>query len=82
MIIVKNRRLGKFYITGDYLDGFNPNVQQIMGQCVILRSEYMIHMDAIEYIAVSDKFDELEEGRKPPEYTWIIDEGILSWKKV
>jgi hypothetical protein len=45
----------------------------ITGRMLIYRAEMMFHRDSVEYIAVSDLFDEVEQGECPPEYFIIVE---------
>jgi len=72
MMGIKNRRLGKFYITFDAIETDHEYVRQVMGEVIVLRAEAFLHSSMVEYIAVSKHFDILEEGFMLPEYEAII----------
>jgi hypothetical protein len=44
----------------------------ITARMIIYRAEMMFHKDCVEYIAISDLFDEVEQGECPPEYVIIV----------
>ncbi len=68
MAMRKSKRVGKFSIER-YLIGDDPStVHQMLANKVIVRAEVLYEMDAIEYHAYSDDFDEVENGQKIPEY--------------
>jgi len=67
------RRLGKFIINRELIEEYPKHVQRIMGMCVIYRAEYLMHREAIEYLAISDHFDPLTPGYEAPVYTWTVD---------
>ena len=83
MMRIKNRRLGKFYITFDAIEIDHEYVRQAMGEVIIVRAEALWHSGMIEYIAVSKHFDIVEEGFIFPEYKVIIhsEKGFLRFEK-
>ena len=83
MMVIKNRRLGKFYITFDAIEIDHEYVQQVMSEVIILRAEAFLHSEMIEYIAVSKHFDIVGEGFILPEYKAIIhsEKGFLRFEK-
>ena len=83
MIGIKNRRLGKLYITFDAIETDHEYVRQVMGEVIILRAEAFYHSCMIEYIAVSKHFDIVEEGFMMPEYRAIIhfEDGFQRFEK-
>lgn len=67
------RRYGRFSIFRPLIE-LNPIlVKAIMGQCIIVRAEDMYMGNVIEYMAISDHFDELQVGAEIPEYQIRID---------
>ena len=60
-------RLGRFKIEGRLLRDWEK-LLPLFGQLVVVRCEYLWHMDAAEYTAYSKLFDELPEGYMPLEY--------------
>ena len=64
----KNRRYGKFRIDRKFIESYSETIKQVMGQCIILRAEFMAMHGHIEYQAISDLFDEVSEGDIIPEY--------------
>ena len=80
---IKNRRLGKFYITFDAIETDHEYVRQVMSEVIILHAESFLHSGMIEYIAASKHFDILEEGFMLPEYKVIIhsEDGFQRFEK-
>lgn len=66
------RRLGRFEIDVRFIDEFNTAVKRIMGKCIIVRAEMRYDTGRVEYVAISDHFDEVELGQTIPSYDWII----------
>lgn len=66
----KKRRLGKFKIsTGMLLDDLATAVQVFkMLEIVPMRAECMFHLESVEYIAFSNRFEEISYLDEPPEY--------------
>lgn len=59
---------GKFYITIRVIKNNLSLAQKVMKHCVPVKADYAIHMDAIEYQAISDQFDLIEPCETIPEY--------------
>ena len=83
MMGIKNRRLGKFYITFDAIEDDYNYICKVMGEVIVIRAETLLHMDSIEYIAISKHFDIVEPGFKMPEYKAIIhyEDGFQRFEK-
>lgn len=62
---------GKFSVSMEIIRENPDFVMKLMGMCVIVRAERMFVNDSIEYIALSELFDEVEEGHQIPEYNMI-----------
>jgi len=68
----RDRRIGRFRISMRLIERFDTDVKRVMGQCIITRADYLFSCDAIEYVAISEHFRELDEGEIAPEYAWIF----------
>lgn len=66
------RRLGKFQIPHFWLTDTPSLVMSIMGECIILRAEHMLHSDHFEYQALSNHFSEVPPGGAIPEYGIVV----------
>ena len=77
-----NQRVGKFNIDRYLIDNDPSSVRKIMGQCIVIRAEHMFMNDAVEYIAISDHFDNRERGALIPEYNVIINKEKVVFKRV
>lgn len=52
----------------------HPEIARLVySQCTILRADWGVAFDAIEYVAASDHFRPLETTEMIPEYVWEID---------
>lgn len=71
---MKNR-IGKFYVPTRSLYKQQEDVMAIMGQCIIMRAESLGYADRMEYFAICEQFDEVEDGLLAPEYIWEIRGG-------
>lgn len=65
------RRIGKFCLSSDLIEGDPESVMQILGQCVVVRAEYFYHLDMVEYIALCPMFHIAAAGELVRTYTWI-----------
>jgi hypothetical protein len=75
---LKNR-VGKFEVEREVIDDYPEVVMQIMGQVIVLRAEFLLHKNAIEYIARSPHFEEGPEGMEAPSYDIEINEDVITW---
>jgi hypothetical protein len=66
-------RLGTFDISRTDILESPELVMAITGRMLIYRAEMMFHKNSVEYIAVSDLFDEVEKGECPLEYLIIVE---------
>ena len=66
-------RLGKFNIQRTTILDNPELVKAITNGMIIFRAEMMMHKDAVEYIAVSNLFEEIQWGIEPPFYDIMID---------
>lgn len=64
---MRNRQ-GKFYISHVVIDLHPEAVMNIMSKVIVVRCEYQYHSMMFEYIALSNEFDEVEEGCSVPQY--------------
>lgn len=71
---MKNRRIGKFRISRDLIEDSPQAVRELMGRCIVIQAMYSFAIDDVEYIALCDDFDEIDEGDFPLEY-------IALWRK-
>jgi len=73
---MKNRNLGKFEITLFMIDHEPEKVAEVFGllKFIPLRAECLYYKSVIEYIGLSERFSEVEEGMEVPNYTLIITE--------
>ena len=79
----KSRRFGRFYIYIDAIEDDYNYICKVMGEVIVIRAETLLHMDSIEYIAISKHFDIVEPGFKMPEYKAIIhsEDGFQRFEK-
>lgn len=71
--VKERRRYGKFRIARPFLSDAKDLVRLLMSQCIIYRAETMEMLDAIEYWAECDGFDEIFIGAEIPTYTALFE---------
>lgn len=76
-MMTKHKRIGRFLVTIEFLEKHIDDVQNIMCQCVVIQTNTNYLKDCIEYIAISNHFDEIEIGEMIPEYR-IEDDSFFS----
>lgn len=81
--MLQDRRRGRFQVGIHVINDAPEVVTQIMGQTIIVRAEAILAVDAIEYHAICEHFEELEDGMMVPEYDVIYDgeTGKITWAK-
>ena len=70
---MKNRRLGKFFISLKVIDQYPIELKRLFYNVLIIRAETLYWNNTIEYTAISQYFDEIAEGCEPPIYKFIFD---------
>ncbi len=77
------RRYGRFYVPAALAYQFSTELKRVMGLCTVLRAEYLMWCDQIEYHACSEHFRPIELGEMLPEYVWhFTTDGDLWCKEV
>lgn len=61
MSIVKDRRIGRFYISLNLINEMGASCRALFANCIVLKAEMQPHTDSIEYWAICDSFAELPE---------------------
>jgi hypothetical protein len=71
-MIIKKKKIGKFSIDGSLIEGTINNryigLSDILNKFIIIRAEYLYHINAVEYIAYSELFEEVPELSAVPIY--------------
>jgi hypothetical protein len=76
-------RLGQFEIGLDLIAEMPDLVRRIMGECIIMRAEYLYDRKCVTYTAIHDAFEEREQGTAAPIYepSYDQDDDKLTWTK-
>lgn len=95
MIFEKDRRLGQFSITAQFLESDRDVMQILFKDCTILKCEFNPGKDAFEYLAHNPHFAIIDVGAPVPEYkaefgkSWNDDDHtarpvlfLSKWNKV
>ena len=82
-----NRRKGKFRIAFEFLDNDWELLLKPMSEVLVVRAEALYDARAIEYLAYSNNFDEVEIGSEAPYYCVQLtktENGALHyrWRKM
>ena len=82
-----NLKIGKFSIDSDFIYEEPERAAEIFAllRAVVVRAEVLLHNRTIEYIAVSERFKEVEAGAEPLFYTLTIkqdDDGRVNCVEV
>ena len=65
-------RRGWFLVSKNSLELTSINLMSYMSNFLIVRAEFLYDKDAIEYYAVSELFDPIEDMYETPEYTFEV----------
>lgn len=69
------RRTGTFYLSWTMLELWPDLVRGLLARCVVLRCEYHLDSNALQYTAWSEEFAEVPELERAPEYGISLDLG-------
>ena len=72
--IIKENRVGKFYVSNNFIRNEPELVKGILSRVLITRAEGIFDRDAIEYTGYSNRFDKICMGQSPPEYKVIVNQ--------
>lgn len=78
------RRIGTFRISNTLLqdESSHDNIMSIMGSVIVVRAEQRYDIDGIEYHAISEYFDEVDQHIHAPNYTVNFDkDGTFEFVK-
>lgn len=70
--IIKSKRIGVIYINLNEINKNPEIVKQIMAKIIVLKADFEIWHERFRYEAISDCFDEMENGSIAPKYDVII----------
>lgn len=76
-------RIGRFEIDAETIDNHPDVLKKIMGTVIVIHAEFRVEKKAIEYYAIGEEFDELEEGAEAVAYDVEYDPETetVSWAK-
>ena len=78
---MRSKLIGRFSIRLFDIEEKENEVKEILNQCIVVRAEVMYDRDCIEYTAICDQFDVLQDGMMTPYYNWINENGKWVAKK-
>ena len=70
----RNRRLGRFAVEMNIIHESPVMAQLMLSGMVIVRAEHRYDLNAIEYMALCDEFDEVPQGYEAPWYDATMNE--------
>jgi len=70
--MIKSRRLGKLVIHEALIDSNPDAARAVMGELIVLEAGYSVYDNCIHYVAISERFDNVELGAVIPEYIGSI----------
>ncbi len=63
-----HKRIGRFRISRNLLWRFPEKLREIFDLVVVLEAQMKWEFDSVEYLAISDFFEEVPDGVAAPEY--------------
>lgn len=63
-----HRKIGRFQIPNDIIHNDPKLAQRIMARCIVVRAEQLWERDAIEYVALSNSFEDVPANCVTPDY--------------
>lgn len=60
--------MGRFFLPDEAINAAPFQVKQLMGKCIILSVDVRYDIRCLEYFAISDLFEHVEEGEEAPAY--------------
>jgi hypothetical protein len=78
------KRIGRFAITSNIIeDPKNRNILSILfSKVIVVEAVMKFYNNSIEYTAMSEYFDEIEDGCKPYWYKVILDNDSILFKNI
>jgi hypothetical protein len=70
------RNLGRFKVPLELLEESLEAIKEMLTGCVVLRSECLYHLNAIEYVAIHDDFALVAEGDEVPSYWGVMEQVV------
>ena len=76
-------KLGQFEIPLDLIKTEPDLIKRIMGECIVMRADFVYATSSVVYHALHDEFEDRELGTSPPEYepAYDSDSDTLTWTK-
>lgn len=79
---MNRNQIGKFTINNEWLMDSQEELMRLMGRMIIVRAENLWSMNVIEYVAISEYFEERPPGQVIPFYTFEFTGGEITCTKV
>tara|TARA_R110000868_G_scaffold7251_1_gene39668 strand:- start:104 stop:376 length:273 start_codon:yes stop_codon:yes gene_type:complete len=80
-----DRRLGRFFISSQILREQPESLRTLFAKMIVVEAQMRWERDSVEYLAMSDRFEPVEEGVMCPIYDIIFkydSEGVATFHKV
>lgn len=76
-------KLGEFEIPMELIVDMPDLVRRIMGECIVMRAEYVYGTKSVKYHALHESFEDREPGSDVPNYdpSYDQDTDTLTWTK-
>jgi hypothetical protein len=74
MLLLKEfeRRYGRFRIDADMIADYPEVVMKLMTNMIVLRAEYLVYCNGIEYIAYCPDFEPVQQGYEIKRYSVVV----------
>lgn len=69
----RDRRIGRFFIESDIIEYYPDLARQVLKDVIIVRAEHLFAYDSMEYMGISEAFEEIKAGELAPLYQPIME---------
>lgn len=73
---INRRKIGKFYISREFMEDNLELVKKIQDKVLVLRLKEKFETAVFEYVAYCEDFDEGKDGQEVPVYNVLVSDGI------
>lgn len=74
-------RIGRILMDIGMIHNDPDMVKKITKDMIIVRAEQLFEHNAIEYVALGDMFDDIEDGKAPNYQIEVLDDGAVKFNR-
>jgi hypothetical protein len=77
----RDRRLGRWFISGQEMHAYPGRLEEIQRHVVILRAAPAFTADRVEFMGRSPDFEIVEDGYEIPIYSPVVSSDGVKWER-